>query len=162
MWEGVLHMIPPPSSLHQRIGSDLLVALRPPADARGLVGLYESGLYRPGVDDDWRVPDLVFAREAHISGRGVEGSAELVVEILSPGDETYDKLGFYGDVGVREVLVVDPITRHVELFANRDGTMLLVQPDADGGLRATSLGVTFRTVEGPRLRVTAGASDIHV
>ena len=56
LWEGELHMLPPPSGLHQRLGGELFVVLLPLAEARGLVGAYEAGLYRPGTDLDYRVP----------------------------------------------------------------------------------------------------------
>ena len=48
VWEGVLHMVPPPSGLHQQIGTELLVALHPLVAARGLTITYETGLLRPG------------------------------------------------------------------------------------------------------------------
>ncbi len=60
---------------------------------------YEGGLFRPGVDDDYRVPDQAYARPELRSERGIEGPASLVVEILSPNDETYQKLDWYGAVG---------------------------------------------------------------
>jgi Uma2 family endonuclease len=35
-------------------------------------------------------------------------TAALVLEIVSPGDETWEKLGFYAAHGVEELLIVDP------------------------------------------------------
>jgi Uma2 family endonuclease len=46
-------------------------------------------------------------------------TAALVVEILSTGDETWDKLGFYASHGVDEVLVVDGERRRLQWFALR-------------------------------------------
>src|SRR5947209_14189297 len=107
MWEGVLHMAPQPLTRHQIIETRLLVALVPPADARGVVAIGEPNLLRPGTGwADYRVPDLVVARPENVSVRGVEGRAELVVEIRSPGDESYEKLPFYAGVGCRGVLSV--------------------------------------------------------
>jgi Uma2 family endonuclease len=40
----------------------------------------------------------MFARRSLVSERGVEGGAELVVELLSEGDESRDKLDFYAQV----------------------------------------------------------------
>jgi Uma2 family endonuclease len=34
--------------------------------------------------------------------------AALVLEIISPGDETWEKLDFYAAHGVEELLIVDP------------------------------------------------------
>ena len=40
-------------------------------------------------------------------------TAALVVEIVSPGDETYEKVPFYAAHGVEEVLVVEPESDNV-------------------------------------------------
>jgi len=155
VWEGVLHMVPPPSSWHQRFGKRLLFVLGPIAEGRALESSYETGVYRPSPGPlDYRTPDLVFARPEQYSDRGVEGRADLVVEILSRHDETPEKLPFYAAVGVLEVLVVDPVTRAVELHVNREGAMQALVPDADGSVASHVLGATFRRVEGPKLRIS--------
>jgi len=156
MWEGELHMVPPPSEQHQAVGTKLVRALAPLAEARGLEARYETGLFRPAVDNDYKVPDQLYARPELRSDRGFEGGAALVVEILIPGDETYVKLDWYGSIGVGEVLVIDPDTRRVELFSNRDGHMVPVEP-----VVITSLGVQAETVGG-KLRLTwdGGTADI--
>jgi Uma2 family endonuclease len=157
MWEGELHMVPPPSDRHQALGTELFLLLAPLAKERGLLARYDpSGLFRPGADDDWRVPDQMYARPEARSERGIEGNASLVVEILSPHDETYRKLDWYADVGVGEVLVIDPATRRVELFANRDGRMVAVEP-----VVIECLGVRAEAVD-QRLRLSwdGGTADI--
>jgi Uma2 family endonuclease len=138
MWDGVVHMVPPAGGRHQRLGSKLLVTLDPVATRLGLVASYETGLFRSA--DDYRVPGLVFCRAEHVSERGAEG-ADLVVELRSPGDESYAKLDFYAALGVREVLVVRPDDRTVELFRLVDTRLLPVSADAEGGLRSDVLGV---------------------
>ncbi|MGH9180825.1 MAG: Uma2 family endonuclease, partial [Acidimicrobiales bacterium] len=133
VWEGVLHMVPAPSGPHQRLGLRLAVTLVPLAEERGLVASLETNLARPGtVASDYRVPDLAFYRRENASEFGIEGRAELAVEILSPNDETYDKLGFYADVEVQELLVIHPGTCAVELFVLGDGRLEFATPDADG------------------------------
>lgn len=149
VWEGVLHMVPPPSAAHQRLSAELLAVLVPLAKSRGLVPLVEAGVYR--ADDDYRVPDQVYARPDQVSHRGVENGAPLVVEILSAGDETYDKLGWCAAGGVEEVLVIDPETRHPELFARRGRAMVLVE---SAPVRVAALGVDLAVVDGPRLHLT--------
>ncbi|MGO9497143.1 MAG: Uma2 family endonuclease [Solirubrobacteraceae bacterium] len=61
---------------------------------------------------DYRVPDGGLHRE------GAAGvwlpTAALVVDVVSPGDETYAKLAFYARHRVDEVLIVDPDKRSVE------------------------------------------------
>lgn len=158
MWEGELHMVPPPSTEHQSLGAELFLVLAPLAKRLGFDPWYDpTGLFRPGADADWRVPDQMYARPDLRSVRGIEGHAALVVEILSPGDETYEKLGWYASVEVGEVLVIEPLTRSVELFANRDGHMAPVEPP----LVIQALGVTAETVEGTlRLTWDGGSADI--
>lgn len=162
VWEGVLHIVPPPSARHQKFGAKLLAALLPAAEARGLEASYETGVYRPGAVLDYRQPDLVFALPAQFSTRGIEGACELVVEILSPHDETYEKLPFYAELGVKEVLVTNPDTRAVELYVLRAKQYVLLSPDEKGGVRSAILGVALATVEGPKLRVTAGGATTEI
>jgi Uma2 family endonuclease len=113
LWEGVLHLVPPPAGRHQRLGGDLYLALRPRAEAAGLLISYETGVWRVG--DDYRIPDLAVYPADRASDRGVDGPPLLVVEIRSPGDETDAKIGWYLDLGVEEVVVTDRDTRECEL-----------------------------------------------
>lgn len=159
LWEGVLHMVPPPSGDHQILGTRLAVALSAPAEARGLLLSYETGLF--ASDDDYRVPDLIVASPLQRSDRGVEGTAELVIELRSPGDETDAKLPWYAARRVTEVLVVDPATRRCELHAASGGSLVAMPSDADGTLVLTTVGArlcTVVTTEGPRVRVEAGGA----
>ena len=56
-----------------------------------------------------------------IAGAIVVGAA-LVVEVLSPHDESWEKLDFYAAHGVDEVVMVDPQTRVVTwLMRESDG-----------------------------------------
>ena len=48
-------------------------------------------------------------------------TAALVVGILAPDDETWQKLPFYAARGVDELLIVDPLQREVSWLALRDG-----------------------------------------
>jgi Uma2 family endonuclease len=47
--------------------------------------------------------------------------AAIVVEILSPTDEAWEKLPFYAERGVEELLFIDPAERSVSWLARRDG-----------------------------------------
>jgi Uma2 family endonuclease len=114
MWEGVLHMVPPPAERHQSLGSRLVEVLGPLARRRGLKFAYEIGLF--GADDDYRVPDLVAYRPAQASARGLEVAAELVVELVSPGDESREKLPWYAAQGVTEVVLIDRDTLAVAVI----------------------------------------------
>jgi hypothetical protein len=117
VWEGVHHMVPGPSFEHARIESQLHLLLSGPAHAAGLV---MSGQFNLGHgEDDFRVPDAGLHRPG--AGGTWQASAALVVEIVSPGDESWQKLSFYAQHGVDEVLIVDPVERTATWLALRDG-----------------------------------------
>jgi Uma2 family endonuclease len=111
VWEGVLHMVPAPDYGHARLTQQLAVALNDPARDAGLEAA--MGEFNLGDSiDDFRVPDGGLHRH------GTEGvwlhTAALVVEIVSPGDETWQKLPFYAAHEVDEVLILDPEKRTVD------------------------------------------------
>ena len=153
LWDGVLHVPPPPSFDHQSLGTELVMFLGARLRARGIRVVYETGLYRPGKAHlDYRVPDLSFIPldppPGLITSRGIEGAALAVVELLSPDDETYEKLPFYASLGVREVIVVDPATRAVEVFRLAGTTYVAVSADERGRVHAATLDVRCSTVDG--------------
>ncbi len=128
------------------------LALGPVAKAKGLRSFYETALYRK--DSDYRVPDLSFVLPSQVVKRGIEGGAELVIEILSPDDESHEKLPWYAAFLVKEVLIIDPETRALEFFVLRGGQLHAVVADEKGQFRSAVLGVTFATREGPKLEIS--------
>ncbi len=117
VWEGVLHMMPPPSREHERLASRLHRLLGPLADVAGLDLLGTIGI---GDKDDNRVPDLALQRPGDARPQWQETVA-LVVEIRSPEDDTFGKLDFYAEHGVGELLIVDPSARGVDWRALEAG-----------------------------------------
>ena len=142
MWNGVLHMVPPPSSGHQQRGTKLIVLLHRLAEEAGLIALYEAGLFRPRRNDDYRQPDNLLVRPEDLSARGVEGRAELVVEIRSPNDEAYEKLPFFAEMHVQEVLILDGSTIDLRRLVN--GAYVLVAPDGDGWVHLGAVPLAMR------------------
>jgi Uma2 family endonuclease len=160
VWAGVPHLVPPPSITHQDFEYELEQALRAIAARRGLRTLHNIAVPGSGWTD-YRVPDLCVAHPAQLSEHALEGRAELVVEILSPRDESRDKLPFYASRGVREAWLVDPVTRQVEVFALRgrsDERVLAI----DGAVHAPALAIELRVVAGPRLQLVDGAFTAEV
>lgn len=160
LWEGVLHMVPPPASHHNELNIELAIFLRRVLRARDLRAFVDPmGLFAPDVEpQSWRVPDITIARPAQLSQRGVEG-AVVVIEVLSPHDESRDKFGFFWRVGVEEVWIIDPGSRDVEIYA-RTAT-----PGEFARLPTTTsprLGIAFSIVAGPRLRVADGDDAIEL
>ena len=103
VWDGVYHMVPAAHSRHAKVQADLLAILRSYASAAGFV-VY--GPFNLGDEQNFRVPDGgVFRTDPDAV---YVPTAAIVVEVLSPGDETYEKFGFYAAHGVEEILVADP------------------------------------------------------
>ncbi len=124
VWEGVLHMVPAPLGEHADISQQLAEVLGPLARAAGLTAtIAEFNL--GAADDDFRVPDGGIHRTRP---RGVwHTTAALVVEIVSPGDESWQKLPFYAAHQVDEVLILDPVDHAVHWLALADGKYREVQ-----------------------------------
>jgi Uma2 family endonuclease len=165
LWEGVLHMVPPPSRTHVAVAFSLAKVLERIASRRDLVAYPEPiGVYAPDVDPpSWRIPDASIAARAQESDRGLEG-AVLAVEVLSPHDESYDKFAFYARVGVEEVWIIDPPTRAAEIFTIHNGSFVAVS-SCDGVLVSPRFGLALETIatpHGPRLRISDGADVAEI
>jgi Uma2 family endonuclease len=118
VWKGVLHMAPAPHYRHARLQWQLALLLDGPARAAGLEPSSEFNLGEP---EDYRIPDGGLHRPTP------EGlylpTAAVVIEILSPGDETPDKLPFYATHHVDELVIVDSEQRTVQWLAlGEDGS----------------------------------------
>jgi Uma2 family endonuclease len=64
-------------------------------------------------------PDVVVARRAQVSGRGIEGAPPLLVEVVSPTNPGLDreiKARRYAANGVERFWLVDPVARTMECF----------------------------------------------
>lgn len=116
VWEGVYHMIPGPNIGHSLIAAQLAVLLDAPARANGLLVGTEFNL---GAKDNYRVPDLGVHREPQLGAR--VPTAAIAVEVLSPGDDTWEKLPFYVQRKVDELLIVDPSSQSVTWLGLREG-----------------------------------------
>lgn len=119
VWEGVYHVAPNAGTEHARVGAEVLIAL---ASRARRLELVTSTAFNLGTGrSDYRVPDGGLAREAP---HGTYAATALVVlEVVSPDDETYDKFAFYLDRGVREVLVAHPLERWVKCYVNAAGSL---------------------------------------
>jgi Uma2 family endonuclease len=145
MWDGVLHMVPPPDAGHSERQSWLLEVFRPLARARGLFANVEMGVFEPGRTDSYRVPDLVISAGAHRSKRGVEGRAEFVMEIRSPYDEAWEKVPFFAQMGIPEYVIIERGDVALLRLDPETATYVRAAPDADGWLALDVLPVAFRS-----------------
>jgi Uma2 family endonuclease len=154
VWDGVLHMVPTPSGLHETIAHDLMFALKPTADRLGLVVRTAT----TGVcvsEHNYRIPDISFARPDQMSKLGLS-SALLVVEVLSKNDESRQKFGYYAARGILEIWLVDPATRAVEMYQLVNGAYVAMIAQ-----RSKVLGVTLELTE-MKLRVIDGDRVVEI
>jgi Uma2 family endonuclease len=132
VWEGVLHMNPPPSHEHERVLALLIRLLGPYADAAHIEITGGVGL---GDPDDYRRPDLALHRPG--APEQWHPTVALALEIVSPGDETWEKLPFYAAHDVDELVIVEPKDRRVRWFVLEAGEYKpvgrssLIELDAD-------------------------------
>lgn len=117
VWEGVLHVVPAPSHRHSTVGAQVTRLLAPAAGRAGLTVSLDFNL--GDSENDFRVPDAGLHRPG--AAEMWHPTAALVVEIISPGDETWEKLPFYAGHRVEEVLIVDPDARALHWLALEKG-----------------------------------------
>jgi len=96
-----------------------------------------------------------FATAAQQSGTR---PAALVLEIVSPGDDSWNKFGFFATHDVDEVLIVDPQKRSVDWFALRDGDY---EPVEHSGLIDLGPPTSCSGSTGPRSTDSPGAFSCY-
>jgi Uma2 family endonuclease len=81
------------------------------------------------------IPDLAFVSGSRLkeiaSGKHITGAPDLVIEIVSPGNENARrdrvlKRKVYGAYGVQEYWIVDPLDKCVEIYRLRENTLELL------------------------------------
>ena len=133
VWQGTYMMAPMPNNEHQEFVSKLTRIFDE------VVGDANLGIAYPGVNvsdrvDEWeqnyRVPDVaVFLNNttAVDHGRFWHGGPDFAVEVVSPGDQSRDKLEFYASVSTRELLVIDRAPWQLELYKLSSGQLMLAE-----------------------------------
>lgn len=161
MWDGVLHMNPPPTLDHQDFEYEFEYWLRThwKASSGGKV-FHNTAVARPGRwPHDYRSPDLVLVgpdRFDRLRGTHVEGGPTVAIEIRSPGDEPYEKLEFYAAVDTAEVWVIHWDTKMPEIHVLTDVGYEPCRADAEGWLESPATGVRLRPRPGNRVELRLG------
>ncbi len=150
MWEGVYHMVPPPSEEHQDIVDTLFgmffayVAKHGLGRLRSMKGVRDLS----SPEQNFRVPEWIFLRSGreHLlvaKSSYVDEGPDLVLEVRSPGDETLDKIPFYEKMRVGELLLIDRDTRSVKLHRLAGDGFRTISPGPDGWLTSEALRAGF-------------------
>lgn len=143
---GELVMTPSPVPYHQDILRALGYRLVAFVEERSLGKIYYAPLDVYFSETDTYQPDIIFISKERLSIIGekkIEGSPDLVVEILSPATAYYDlriKKDTYEKSGVKEYWIVDPIQRTIEILVNKNGRFELVgAAKGEGEVKSTVL-----------------------
>ena len=172
MWDGELHMTPLPRWEHQGILHNLQYFFRAHWEETGEgVCRPNVGVKPPGTPDvevagemlprNYRGPDLVFLLRGHedrVQEGCVVGPPDAVIEVRSPGDETYKKFPFFHSLGIPEVIVVHRDTKAVELYELGADEYRRVAPAANGLVYSKVLDTHFWTEANP----SGGVAILHL
>ena len=164
VWEGTYMMNPLPNSEHLRLQSKLVTAFE--IALAGTAANVYPGLNVSDREENWtenfRCPDVAVVLPGGIA-RDCDtfhlGGPDFVVEIVSPYDKSREKTLFYGQIGVRELLLIGRNPWVLELYRLADGELKLAgqsRLDRLDVLQSTVLPLTFRLVPGetrPRIEV---------
>jgi Uma2 family endonuclease len=153
VWDGVYVMPSMPNLDHQELVSDLDAIFVEVVKRPGLGKVYPgANVSDRGADwqTNYRVPDLVVvlagsrvvSHSAHL-----QGGPDFLVEIESPGDDSEEKVPFYGQLGVRELLLIHRDKRTLRLLRLADQELVLMPASVLEGKRwlvSTVLPLAFR------------------
>jgi Uma2 family endonuclease len=123
--DGRHYVNPAPDPRHQRVSRYLQYELMTLVELTGLGEVLDAPIDVHLGRGSLVQPDLVVVLRKNrriIGPKKVRGAPDLLVEILSPGTERYDrrkKLPRYARAGVREFWLVDPERRCIEQYVLR-------------------------------------------
>lgn len=125
--DGELILAPAPTTRHQRILIHLFRAIDAFVRANGLGEVFLAPCDVVLSNYDVVQPDILLvshARSSIVTEANLQGAPDVVVEVLSPATEEYDrgyKRTLYGRHGVREYWLVDPDAQNVEVLVGGAG-----------------------------------------
>lgn len=165
VWDGVYVMPPLANNAHQGLISLLTSILNQVITFEGRGRAFPGANVsdrRENWEHSYRTPDIVTVLQ---HSRAIDcdthwyGGPEFLVEVRSPGDDTEQKIPFYGKIGVQELLIVHRDTRHLWLYRH-DGERLTLAAEslrgARGWLTSQVVPLAFRwkaSKAGPRTEI---------
>jgi Uma2 family endonuclease len=170
VWDGVYIMPPLPNIEHQSLACRLGGVLQWVIEWPGLGSVF-TGVIVSDREDQWehnyRAPDVavvLLGGRARNCGTHWCGGPDFIIEITSPNDQTRDKLPFYGQLGVRELLLVERAPWRLELYQLQGDQLVEISRatlDAPAVLPSVVVPLTFALQPGtgrPLIEVVHGAT----
>jgi Uma2 family endonuclease len=120
--EGEIYMSPSPNWFHQQIITNLARIFLRHLGKKEIGNFFFAPLDTYLTDLNVYNPDVLFVskeRRSLLGEHGVDGAPDFVVEVLSPRTARFDrgaKRDIYGRTGVRELWIVDPELKTVQVF----------------------------------------------
>lgn len=136
--EGELKLVPAPNTYHQRISRRLLFLLQDFAPKHKLGEVFPAPYDVVLSEENVIQPDILFISKerAHlITENNIQGDPDLVIEIISPSREDYDrelKRKIYARYEVLEYGLIDPVRKTVEVMVLRKRGFALVGTYREG------------------------------
>jgi Uma2 family endonuclease len=167
-WNGVLHVPPPRTNSQQALLGDLLSFLdqqwAKPLRCKAHQGV---NITTPQDEADWlynfRIAEIVLLDlpRFHIDkNEYMAGPPLVVVEIASPGDETYDKFPSYAGLRVPEVWVIHRESHKPEIhLLGAEQNYTPAPAGKEGWLRSPATSVEFRQTKEGKFWVRIGGDD---
>ena len=143
--EGELFVTPAPNFAHQRIVTRLTRFLSAFADDNRLGEVFVSPFDVVFSQFDVVEPDILYvskARSSVLTDKNVQGSPDLVIEVLSPSTTKVDrttKLKLYARFGVEEYWIIDPEGPAAEVYRREKGGLEFAATLDARGLLASPL-----------------------
>jgi Uma2 family endonuclease len=128
--EGELIEMPSPGRIHQKISGNLYGILWNHLKKNKLGELYSAPFDTILSDINTFQPDILFISQTNLNvlqERGVFGSPDLVIEILSPTNPDHDKVKkfkVYEKFKVKEFWIIDPDEKTIEIFVLEEDKLI--------------------------------------
>ena len=125
--DGELFMVPSPNEAHQHILAYIFNCVFNYVKINKLGYVYCAPFDVLFSEEDIVQPDIIFVSDKNkkiITKDNIQGTPDLLVEILSPGTSKRDlgiKKKLYAKNGVREYWVVDPAQETIEVLNLKEG-----------------------------------------
>lgn len=120
--EGELIEMPAPNIKHQEISGNLEFLIRAYVKQKNLGKVYDAPTDVKFDEHHVIQPDILFIsneKKGIIKENCIEGTPDLVIEILSPSNQAYDKVkkfSVYEKFRVKELWIIDPDEQSIRIY----------------------------------------------